>query len=42
MRNARRGKTMIILKTFKKKDIPELLDWEGNWGSGFTTSQNIK
>jgi len=27
MRNARRGKTMIILKTFKKRDIPELLDW---------------
>jgi RimJ/RimL family protein N-acetyltransferase len=27
MRNARRGKTIIILKTFEKKDIPELLDW---------------
>ncbi|MCH9030330.1 MAG: hypothetical protein IH819_12155 [Bacteroidetes bacterium] len=27
MRNALRGKTIIILKTFEKKDIPELLDW---------------
>jgi len=27
MKNAQGGKTMIILKTFEKKDIPELLDW---------------
>jgi len=27
MKNVRGGKIMIILKTFEKKDIPELLDW---------------